>query len=191
MSKENEFVLCQGVSLRSTQDVKPAFLVQGNDLRGVLSAQQIIPVAEAFIEYVTEPVFFFVELAAQVQEEFETYYLDNCTKEVAMAVLKSYGELLANDGLSRFGFGSNSTDEELYFEDYQGFSAFVKDPEGFAKRLEKLGVQRRKSVKTLWDVLSDDNVGCLSAVELDGETVFDIPVLLKEAGMYRYQEEQI
>ena len=183
---ENVFTLCQGVSLRSTQDVHSAFSVKGSDISGVLSAQLILKCAVEFIRLVNEPVFFFLELPVEDSQEYEIYYLDNCTKEVASAVLKRFGELLANDGLSRFGFGSNKTDEELYFEDYQGFSAYVKEPEAFAQALEKLGAKRQDSFTSLWDVMSDDNIGCLSAVELDGETVFDIPQALSDAGMYKH-----
>ena len=43
---------------------------------------------------------------------------------------------------------------------------------------------------TLWDMMSDENPGCLTAVELDGETAFDIPEALKGAGMYKAEEEK-
>lgn len=184
------FKLCQGVSLRTTGEVASAFSVDGENLRGVLSAELIVPAANAFIEAVGEPVFFFLELPAEDSQEYEVYYLDNCTQEVAAAVIDRFGELLANDGVSRFGFGSNATDEEIYFEDYQEFSAYLKSPQKFAEKLEKLGAKHRQSFPTLWDVLSDDNVGCLSPVELDGETVFDVPDALKSAGMYKAQEER-
>lgn len=184
-----DFVLCQGVSLRSTGKVVSAFSVSGENISGVLSAEKLLPAAKAFIKAAAEPVFFFLELPEPDGEGFETYYLDNCTKKVAYAIIDRYGELLANDGISRFGFGSNSTDEEIYFEDYQEFTAYVKSPEKFAKSLEALGAVNKNGYATLWDQLSDDNVGCLSAVELDGETVFDIPDALSDAGMYKVKEE--
>lgn len=185
-----EFKLCQGVSLRTTGEVVSAFDMDGENLRGVLSAELIVPAADAFIDTVDEPVFFFVELPAEDSQQYEIYYLDNCTKQVAKAVIERFGELLANDGVSRFGFGCNATDEEIYFEDYQEFSAYLKSPRKLAQKLEKLGAKRKQGFSTLWDTLSDDNVGCLSPVELDGETVFDIPQALQSAGMYKAQEEQ-
>ncbi|WP_037344852.1 hypothetical protein [Ruminococcus sp. FC2018] len=186
---DEKFILCQGVSLRSTGQVVSAFTVQGEDVKGILSAPLILPAARAFIKSVKEPVFFFLELPAEDGESYETYYLDNCTKPVAEAIIKRFGELVANDGISRFGFGSNSTEEEIYFKDYQEFSAYLRSPQGFAAALEKLGVQEKDSFATLWQQLSDDNVGSLSPVELDGETVYDIPGALEQAGMYLSQEE--
>ena len=184
-----DFVLCQGVSLRSTGKVVSAFSVSGENISGVLSAEKMIPAAKAFIGAAAEPVFFFLELPEQDGEGYEVYYLDNCTRKVAYAVIERFGELLANDGVCRFGFGSNSTDEEIYFEDYQEFTAYVKSPEKLAKSLAELGAEQTDGCETLWDQLSDDNVGCLSAVELDGETVFDIPEALSDAGMYKVKED--
>lgn len=182
------FVLCQGVSLRRTGKVRSAFSVQGEDVKGILSAPLILPAARAFIKVVKEPVFFFLELPDQ-QDSYRTYYLDNCTKPVAEAIIKRFGELLASDGTARFGFGSNATEEEIYFEDYQEFAAYLQDPHSFAKELEDLGVKEKGDFETLWKQLSDDNVGSLSTVEIEGETVFDIPGALEQAGMYLSQEE--
>lgn len=186
---DNKFVLCQGVSLRTVGDVRSAFSAEGENIRGILSAELLIPAAKAFIKVIKEPIFFFIELPAETSDKYEVYYLDNCTKPVVDAIIKRYGELLANDGICRFGFGSNSTDEEIYFEDYQEFSAYVKRPEALCKALEKLGVKHGESYPTLWEQFSDDNVGCLSPVELDGESVYDIPIALEQAGMYKNQED--
>ena len=185
------FILCQGVSLENVGDVTSAYSTSGENIEGILSAQLILPAAKAFIEAVKEPVFFFIELPVENTDSYETYYLDNCTKKVALAVLDCYGELLANDGAARFGFGSNSTDEEIYFRDYQEFSAYVNKPDALAKSLEKLGAVKKDNYTTLWDKMSDDNQGCLTEVELDGTTVFDIPDALKDAGMYKVKEENV
>ena len=58
------------------------------------------------------------------------------------------------------------------------------------KKLEKLfdrlgiDVVGEDEVVTLWDLINEDNAGCISCVEADGETVFDIPENLKPEGMY-------
>ena len=44
-------------------------------------------------------------------------------------------------------------------------------------------------MESLWKQLSHDNVSILSTVEIEGETVFDIPGALEQAGMYLSQEE--
>ncbi|MBR7007585.1 MAG: hypothetical protein IKH90_03015 [Ruminococcus sp.] len=185
-----EFILCQGVSLRSTGKVSSAFSREGGSFSGILSAQQIIPAAKAFIKDAKAPIFFFVELPKEDDSEmYDVYYLDNCTKPVAEAIIKRFGDVLVNDGISRFGFGSNSAAEEIYFTDYQEFSAYIGNAEKFAASLKKIGVEQTEKFCTLWDEMSDDNMGCLSMVEVNGETVFDIPDALKDAGMYKDRKE--
>ena len=46
------------------------------------------------------------------------------TLAVAEAIMKRYGQLLINDGLCRFGFGSHSEQEEIYCLKYQVLSVY-------------------------------------------------------------------
>ena len=54
------------------------------------------------------------------------------------------------------------------------------------KLFDRLGIDvvGEDEVVTLWDLINEDNAGCISCVEADGETVFDIPENLKSEGMY-------
>lgn len=182
------FLLCQGVSAAGCEGLTSSFKISGEDISGLLSAELIADCALGFIDIIDEPVFFFLELAVEDSEDYDLYYLDNCTKEVARAVMERYGQLLVNDGLSRFGFGSNKTGEEVYFTDYQEFTMYTKKPAKAAKMLKELGLAETDEPDSIWDMLSDDNVGSLSAVESEGETVFDIPEALEDAGMYKAQQ---
>ena len=138
------------------------------------------------IEKLAEPIFFFLELPDSERDGYKTYYLDNCTKEVALAIMKRYGTVLVNDGVSRFGFGSHKNDEEIYFTDYQEFQIYSRNPKKLEKLFDRLGIDvvGEDEVVTLWDLINEDNAGCISCVEADGETVFDIPENLKSEGMY-------
>ena len=106
--------------------------------------------------------------------------------EVALAIMKRYGTVLVNDGVSRFGFGSHKNDEEIYFTDYQEFQIYSRNPKKLEKLFDRLGIDvvGEDEVVTLWDLINEDNAGCISCVEADGETVFDIPENLKSEGMY-------
>jgi len=143
-------------------------------------------VACGVIEKLAEPIFFFLELPDSERDGYKTYYLDNCTKEVALAIMKRYGTVLVNDGVSRFGFGSHKNDEEIYFTDYQEFQIYSRNPKKLEKLFDRLGIDvvGEDEVVTLWDLINEDNAGCISCVEADGETVFDIPENLKSEGMY-------
>lgn len=181
------FSLCQGVSAAGYEELNSSFKAVGEDISGLLSAELIADCALGFIDIIEEPVFFFLELPVEESDDYELYYLDNCTKEVARAVMERYGQLLVNDGISRFGFGSNKTGEEVYFTDYQEFTMYTKKTKQAAAMLKKLGLTETEKPDSIWDILSDENEGSLSAVELEGETVFDIPEALEDAGMYKAQ----
>lgn len=184
---ENKFKLCQGVSAEGTENLKSCYRKENDSLTGILSAEKIFSLAEGFIDIIKEPVFFFLELPdSENENENEVYYLDNCTAEVAHAIMKRYGTVLCEDGVSNFGFGSNSSSEEIYFREYQEFLIYCPQSETKVKKLfNRLDIGEDKNMKTMWDLFSDDNPGCLSLVEADGETVFDIPENLKSAGMYK------
>lgn len=183
------FKLCQGVSVSGSDGLKSGYKTEGETFSGLISAEQIAPLAEGFIDMIDDPVFFLLELPAENGEDHDVYYLDNCTKEVAHAIMKRYGELLIQDGLSRFGFGSNSSEEELYLMDYQEFMLYTPKTDRAKKLLEGLGIGKTDKPDDLWELFTEDEPGTLSAVELEGETVFDIPEALEEAGMYRAARE--
>ncbi len=184
---EKDFVLCQGVSVDGADKLASYIVKEKDGFTGSLSAELIAGAVEAFLKSVPEPVFFFLELPEDV-DDYAVYYLDNCTREVAFAVMERFGELLVQDGVSRFGFGSNKTGDELYIKDYQEFMLYTENPGLYEKALEKLGaefVDDRAEAVFPGDLISKKNEGTLTVVELNGETVFDIPEALEEAGMYR------
>lgn len=186
---DKRFTLCQGISVKGTEKFFSQYKQTENGLSGILSREDIIPTAKAFVESLKEPVFFFLELPKEDEEGYDVYYLDNCTKEVAKAIIKRYGQLLADDGVSKFGFGSHADDEEIYFQEYQEFSVYSKSPNKVEMIMKKSGVRKADKINSMWDLFSDENPGCLSMVELDGETVFDIPVNLESVGMYKFESE--
>ena len=147
------------------------------------------------VKLLPEPHFFFLEIPCTEQEaaqlrksdkdpsHYNVYYLDGCTEPVTQAIIKRYGELLINDGLTRFGFGSNSTGEEIYVLDYQQINVYSEDGR-FDKVYKELGVPEAERVVTPWENFTPDNVGISMAVEIEGEQCSDIPLNLKKEGMY-------
>lgn len=189
------FQLVQGVSAENISGVHSAYSVTENGVSAVLSAELIADFFVKALSKLEERVFFYLELPCSDDEEkklrskksdpfhYNVYYLDGCTIPVAKAIMKRYGELLMNDGLARFGFGSHKSGEEIGKFKYQNISAYGRS-KVFADILEKLGAAREEEYKTLWDNFSDETPGCCSVVEINGETVFDIPEKLKSEGMY-------
>ena len=91
---EDNFTLCQGVSVGGAEKLRSCCHIQGDNIRGVLSCDIMAKVACGVIEKLAEPIFFFLELPDSERDGYKTYYLDNCTKEVALAIMKRYGTVL-------------------------------------------------------------------------------------------------
>lgn len=191
---ENNFELVQGV-MAPTDGIKTAYRLTEDCIESVVSAGLIRPLLEGVIEKLEEPQFFFIEIPCSEAEEKllrklesdpthrKIYYLDGCTREVSLAILKRYGDLLINDGLTRFGFGSNKTNDEVYVMDYQEIRVY-----GLTKVFEpvytKLAIPETKELRTCWDNFTPDSPGVSSAIEIEGERCEDIVEKLTEEGMY-------
>lgn len=189
------FKLIQGVTAEDLDGIHSAYYTDENGISAVLSAELIESAVCSLIKRLDEPVFFFIELPCGEDQEkvlrknktdpfhYDLYYLDNCTLPVAQAIMGRYGELLVNDGICRFGFGSHASGEEIYCLNYQVVLVYGSC-EKFEPVFKKLGAVKEKNFRTLWDNFSADTPGTSASVEKDGETVYDIPVNLEPEGMY-------
>ena len=77
-----------------------------------------------------EPLFFILELPVSIDREKviaksiikeshkDVYYIDGCSREECLALLIRYGDLLVNDGLSKFGFGGHKSHDEIMLDSY-------------------------------------------------------------------------
>ena len=81
-------------------------------------AEKILEVFQHFIAIHDEPLFFILELPVSIDREKEiamnelhkdVYYIDDCSIEECLVLLIRYGDLLVNDGLSKFGFGGHKS----------------------------------------------------------------------------------
>lgn len=189
------FELVQGVSADNFHKVHSAYSVNEKCFSATVSAELMYPLITDLIKQLSEPVFFFIELPCSEEEEkklrksktdpmhYNLYYLDNCTLAVAEAIMKRYGQLLINDGLCRFGFGSHSEQEEIYCLKYQVLSVYGEQKK-FKKCFEQHKIPYEDDFLTLWDTFTNEAPGVSSHVEINGETVFDIVENLKSEGMY-------
>ena len=176
------FELISGISLTDTKGLGEFYEETREGFWIYPSADNICALASVVVKELSEPMFFFLEVPCEEDENyFELYYLE-CTKSVAQAIIKRYGELLKNDGISRFGFGSHKTGEEIYFQSLQRVSVFSEDREKYLRLFKNLGISDKvfTTVSQLFDPDTDDIV----AVEFNGETVYDIVENLKSAGLY-------
>ena len=189
------FELVQGVSADNLEGIHSAYQSDENGISAILSGELISPVVVGVVEHMKEPVFFFMEIPCSQDEEkklrksksdpfhYNVYYLDGCTISVAKAIIKRYGSLLVNDGLCSFGFGSHENGEEIYCMKYQEVRVFGK-AKTYEDVFKRLNIPEKENYKSMWDNFSDETPGSSSAVEINGESVYDIIENLKAEGMY-------
>lgn len=190
------FTMPLGIDIPDISGLKSAYEIsRGNEgcISALLSADKLSGFINSFVSAMAEPIFFFIELPCTADEEkalggkYKLYYLDNCTKPVIAAIMKTYGTLLINDGVCRFGFGGNESGDELYVQSYKVMSIYCSNAKLKAKTeelLKKAGAEKTAELLIPWDILSEENGGVCVRAEQDGVSLFDLPELLKDAGMY-------
>lgn len=163
--------------------LKKEYRVKKTDLTLSLSAEDYKPFFVDAVSLLKEPVFFFAEIPAD-NDAMRTYYLDNCTMPVAKAILKRYENILFADGVIRFGFGSHSTDDEIYMREYQTLTVYSKNIAEYERVLERLGYSRNDKALLTWDIISEKNAGECVNVEADDEGYPEMINNLIDVGMY-------
>lgn len=144
-----------------------------------------------------EPVFFYLELPPEyrsavqmsegqniIGEDNETYYIDDMNLERAKELLAKVGDILINDGVSRFGFGGNYSNDQLVVDKYNVLTFMGNEPEAMQKIFAKHGLQQVENMVTAWDTFSPEEPGLCTRYEQDNVDVFALPALLADWGIY-------
>ena len=159
-------------------------------------AEKILEVFQHFIVIHDEPLFFILELPVSIDREKviakniikeshkDVYYIDDCSREECLALLIRYGDLLVNDGLSKFGFGGHKSHDEIMLDSYNVVTIYSKELSKFNDFFEPHNIQFVEELVTAWDTISETSPGISEIYESNGKTVYDLPEELAEWGIY-------
>lgn len=159
-------------------------------------AEKILEVFQHFIVIHDEPLFFILELPVSIDREKvvakniikeshkDVYYIDGCSREECLALLIRYGDLLVNDGLSKFGFGGHKSHDEIMLDSYNVVTIYSKELSKFNDFFEPHNIQFVEELVTAWGTFSKTSPGISEIYESNGKTVYDLPVELTEWGIY-------
>ena len=159
-------------------------------------AEKILEVVQHFIAIHDEPLFFILELPVSIDREKviakniikeshkDVYYIDGCSREECLALLIRYGDLLVNDGLSKFGFGGHKSHDEIMLDSYNVVTIYSKELSKFNDFFEPHNIQFVEELVTAWKTFSKTSPGISEIYESNGKTVYDLPVELAEWGIY-------
>ena len=159
-------------------------------------AEKILEVFQHFIVIHDEPLFFILELPVSIDREKviakniikeshkDVYYIDGCSREECLALLIRYGDLLVNDGLSKFGFGGHKSHDEIMLDSYNVVTIYSKELSKFNDFFEPHNIQFVEELVTAWKTFSKTSPGISEIYESNGKTVYDLPIELAEWGIY-------
>lgn len=171
--------------------------IDGNYITANVNACKIADVVRHFITMQNEQLFFILEIPTSADEEAklresdefplhtDVYYIDRLTVDQALFLMKQYGDLLINDGMSEFGFGvCGSFSTEIMIHRYNVVSVYSKNPTQYADFFDSHNIPKVKRCFTAWQTFSNDNPGQCSRTDRDGISVYDLPEKLKDWGIY-------
>lgn len=159
-------------------------------------AEKILEIFQHFIVIHDEPLFFILELPVSIDREKviakniikeshkDVYYIDGCSREECLALLIRYGDLLVNDGLSKFGFGGHKSHDEIMLDSYNVVTIYSKELSKFNDFFEPHNIQFVEELVTAWKTFSKTSPGISEIYESNGKTVYDLPTELAEWGIY-------
>jgi len=190
------FQVASGVSVPFPERLKEEFQIFETSILLNLSFEKIKIFIDEFITYLSQPLFFVLEIPMSQQEESEirkddtfpfhkkVCYLDGQSSEQIATILKQYGDLLLNDGISQFAIYSHDTKDGVYIQKYKIMSIYSHTPQNYVKFLEKYGLTQTKKLLTAWDTFSHESPGHVERVQIDGMSIFDVYDELIKNGMY-------
>ena len=159
-------------------------------------AEKILEIFQHFIVIHDEPLFFILELPVSIDREKviakniikeshkDVYYIDGCSREECLALLIRYGDLLVNDGLSKFGFGGHKSHDEIMLDSYNVVTIYSKELSKFYDFFEPHNIQFVEELVTASETFSETSPGISEIYESNGKTVYDLPIELAEWGIY-------
>ena len=159
-------------------------------------AEKILEIFQHFIVIHDEPLFFILELPVSIDREKviakniikeshkDVYYIYGCSREECLALLIRYGDLLVNDGLSKFGFGGHKSHDEIMLDSYNVVTIYSKELSKFNDFFEPHNIQFVEELVTAWKTFSKTSPGISEIYESNGKTVYDLPEELAEWGIY-------
>lgn len=200
------FNLIKGAKINGTIALKEEYEINGNRIYANISVENIRKVMEQFVKIEKGNKFcLFIEIPANIADEniigmneegfyqleskhMDVYYLDNITDEYIIYLLDKFGDILINDGLSHFGVLSQSGREIGKYK-YNVIKAYTRDDLlPLINVFNSLDIPETDNLITAWDYFSQDNPGESERYEKDGKSIYDVVEILKEVGMYKYEQ---
>lgn len=190
--------MIKGVKINDSDKLNEEYMITENCIMANIDANKILKIINDFVDIQKDPLFLIIEVPTNEKDKGiegniikelhkDVYYLDNMSKPFAKELLKTFGNLFINDGLSQIGIGNHVSNAEIMTDKYNVIEIFNgKDKiDNYEKLMDKYKIRKVEDLVTAWAFFSDSNPGECICVDEDGKSVYDaIEVLTKESGLY-------
>lgn len=190
--------MIKGVKINDSDKLNEEYMITENCIMANIDANKILKIINDFVDIQKDHLFLIIEVPTNEKDKGiegniikelhkDVYYLDNMSKPFAKELLKTFGNLFINDGLSQIGIGNHVSNAEIMTDKYNVIEIFNgKDKiDNYEKLMDKYKIKKVEDLVTAWAFFSDSNPGECICVDEDGKSVYDaIEVLTKESGLY-------
>lgn len=119
---------------------------------------------------------------------YDIYYLDGISKKFFKELLDKSGEILLNDGMSSFGLGNFTTNDEIGKYKYNQVKLLSNNTEKYEELFRKNNIKRNDNVVLSVNLINLNNPGiCNIYKDKDGKDIYKIVENLKKyKTFYKY-----
>ena len=167
-----------------------------------INASRVLDMMKRFAEMNNEPMFFILELPRRYYDgiteskilrdvdDYDVYFIDGMDVKSVCDLLDTVGPFLVKDGMNLFGVGCHESGEEILFGRYNVMTLYTKNAGTYRSFFDNFGIKETDNLVTAWDTFDREHAGeCrLYVSEVTGKTIYDIPEVYKDYGMYLYEE---
>lgn len=182
-----------------------AYEVKEDAIYANVNASKVLDMMKHFVKMHEEPLFFILELPCKEEDgitesktlkltnnDYDIYFVDGLDADQACQCLDALGGFLIKDGMNTFGIGGHESHEEILFGKYNVMTIYTQNTEKYHDFLGSFYIQPTDKLVTAWDTFDEEHPGeCTRYISKEtGKTVYDIPEVYKEYGMYLYEERK-
>lgn len=165
--------------------------IKENAIYANVNASKVLDMMKRFVAIHSEPLFFILEIPAK-QEEYpaiDVFYIDGLDIGQALQCIDALGDFLVNDGLNTFGIGGHESCEEILFGKYNVMTLYTQNAENYCDFFRDFKIEQTDTLITAWDTFDQENPGesTILVSKKTGKTIYDIPAMYKEYGMYLHE----
>lgn len=190
------FKTALGVKIPYPEKIKEQYQQFEYSLTLNVSFPKIEPMLRDFIDLIKPPLFIALHVPLSKYEEDNLrqseadplhehiYYIDGLSKQQVFDILDTYGEIILNDGISKFAVASHVTNDVFFIQKYKLIDIISEEPNKFFSLMDKYSIKKTSQIITVWDTFCQSAPSKSSRVEINGKNIFDVVDKLIEIGMY-------